>query len=122
MAFVAATAFHVIVLCLAVSDGLVRGTHLWLLVSAGVLGYVASGSTISRIGGKRGRGSTRHPVWSAVGIRRSTGFSNEESLIPLLRDSGVSESGTVRGARVQENETAEHDTQIDVGISIDVET
>ncbi|CAN0108262.1 unnamed protein product [Scytosiphon promiscuus] len=92
IAFLAAAAFHLIVLLLCVSEGLALGTRPWLLASAAVLAYVASGSTL---GGKRGRrgASGRRPIWSGRTVMG--GYSNgSSSLMPLFRGHGV---GTGRG-------------------------
>lgn len=81
-AFLAAAGLQFVVLCLSVSDGLRLGTRLWLLVSAAVLSYAASGSTV---GGKRGRKPGR-AIWSTAGRRV---VHSGGSLMPLFWAGGA---------------------------------
>lgn len=97
MAFAVAAAFHAIVLCLAVSEGLVPGTRLWLLGSAGVLSYVASGSTIVGNGKRGTRSAARRTMgWSSVGLGGRGRMGSGGSLMPLFREEGVRRNGRVR--------------------------
>ncbi|CAN0439711.1 unnamed protein product, partial [Ectocarpus sp. 8 AP-2014] len=69
IACLAASGFHLIVLCLSVSDGLTFGTRPWLLASGILLFCVGSGATV---GGKRGRKPNR-AIWSTSGRRAMGG-------------------------------------------------
>lgn len=107
MAFAVAAAFHAIVLCLAVSEGLVPGTRLWLLSSAGVLGYVASGSTIVGNGKRGTRSAPRRTMgWSGVGLGGRGGTGLGGSLMPLFREEGVKRN---RGVRERERRARRND-------------
>lgn len=92
-----AAAFHAVVLCLAVSEGLVPGTRLWLLGSGGVLGYVASGSTIVGTGKRGTRSAARRTMgWGSVGLGGRGGRGLSGSVMPLFREEGMRRNGGIR--------------------------